>query len=261
MRMRRFVAAGLLAAVCFLLTGCLKIDIGLTVHGNDTISGSAVLAIDRRVAALTGQTEDEIIQSMTENSRTQLPPGARTERYSDDTFIGVRVVFDNMSLSTFNSGSAGPEDLRIVHTEGQFRVTGSVDLSEVDISSPATQSIADSFQTRVAVTMPGRVVEHNGELDGRTVTWHPKAGERTELRAISNEPTRFLGLDVQRPWHLVAILGICLCSLFVLAAVILVVFLVRRGTRSATGSGSAEVPPPSEHSPAPTTDPTNPPQW
>jgi hypothetical protein len=253
------VAAGLLAAVCFLLTGCLKIDIGLTVHSNDTVSGSAVLAIDRRVAALTGQTEDEIIRSMTENSATQLPPGARTERYTDETFIGVRVIFDNMSLSTFNSGSAGPEDLRILHADGQFRVTGSMDLSEVDLSSPGNQSLADSFQTRVAVTMPGRVIEHNGELDDRTVTWHPKAGERTDMRVVSEESSGFLGIDRLQPWHVVvALLGAGLCLVLVAAVVILVIWLVRR-SRPATGS--AEVPPPSAHSPAPTTDPTNPPPW
>jgi hypothetical protein len=247
--------------VCLVLTGCLKIDIGLTVHGNDTVSGSAILGIDKRVVALTGQSEDEIIRSMTENSDTQLPPGARTEQYRDDTFIGVRVIFDNVTLADFNSDSTGPGDLRIEHTEGQFRVTGNVDLSDVDMSDPALSNIAGSFQTRVAITMPGRVVEHNGSLSGRTVTWHPAAGEITEIRAVSAEPLRLLGRDIDRPWHvaLAAVLGLGTCLVFLVAAGLLIFWLVRRNRRAATAP--AEGPPPSAHSPGPTGDPSNPPPW
>lgn len=281
--MRRVLLAGVLAAACLLLSGCLKIDISLTVNRDDTVSGSIILGIDKRVAGLTGQTEEELARSMTENS--QLPRGARNEPYSDDTFVGVRVVYDNVSLSEFNIGSTDPDGLRITHADGKYRVTGVLDLSEVDFSNPAISNFADTFQARIAVTMPGKVLEHNGTLDGRTVTWNPKPGDRLEMLAVSEE-AGLLGWVTDR-WLLVGGVAVTCCLLVTLVLAGLIFWMLRRSRRSApveeapapppgegpTGtapagqalwppvSDSAGGPPPSEHSPGPTEDPSNPPRW
>jgi len=285
---RRVLLAGVLAAACLMLSGCLKIDISLTVNRDDTVSGSIILGIDKRVAGLTGQTEEQLARSMMENS--QLPRGARNEPYSDDTFVGARVVYDKVPLADFNAGSSDPDGLRITHVDGRYRVTGVIDLSEVDFSNPAISNFADTFQARIAITMPGKVLEHNGTLDGRTVTWNPKPGDRLEMLAVSEEAGLF-GWTTDR-WLLVGGVAVTCCLLVTLVLAGLIFWMLRRSRRSApvddapvpppgegppvegppvegpTGtavwppvSDSAGGPPPSEHSPGPTEDPSGPPRW
>ena len=44
--------------------------------------------------------------------------------------------------------------------------------------------VADAVDARLTATLPGEVVEHNGDaLDGRTVTWELAMGEETAVRA------------------------------------------------------------------------------
>src|SRR5262245_18604813 len=71
--------AGLLVATAFLLTSCMKMDVSLRVNANETVSGTALFAFDRRVASLLGDTEETLLRQLTETLEAGLPQEARTE--------------------------------------------------------------------------------------------------------------------------------------------------------------------------------------
>jgi hypothetical protein len=46
-------------------------------------------------------------------------------------------------------------------------------------------ALLEKFEVRVAITFPGDVIEHNGQVSGTTVIWEPVVGDRTEMRAVA----------------------------------------------------------------------------
>lgn len=187
--MRRFRAIGsrVLAAgaVALLLSGCIKLNMDLTVSSNNTMSGSAIIAINKQLLSLTGQTPDQIF-----GQDTIVPAGTigvATSAYEDDTFVGQKVTFENTPLSTLNA-SQDPDALKIVRDGDVFRVTGALDLSNTGSDSQQAQFAEQALRTadiRVSISFPGDVVSSNGTVEGKTVTWAPKMGTRTELQAVA----------------------------------------------------------------------------
>jgi len=48
------------------------------------------------------------------------------------------------------------------------------------------QPLLEQFDMSISVTFPGAVIEHDGTLDGNTVTWTPAFGEITTLHAVGS---------------------------------------------------------------------------
>lgn len=240
---------GLLLASGLLLAGCVKLDAELTIDGSDTVTGTVVFALDRRLTSLSGQAEQVSLASLRDPEN--LPVGAHAEAYEDSQFVGVRIVYDHVALAEFNSRSSG-QDVHFGHTDGRYTVRWLIDLSTIQLSNPGAALVAQGLSLHIAITMPGRVTEHNGQLNGRTVTWTPKPGQRVELRAVSEEP---------REWVPLLIGGgvVCLCLALTAAIAGVAFFLIRR--RRAVSVASAEASPPWEHRPEQTRDLSNPPSW
>ncbi len=81
--------------------------------------------------------------------------------------------------------------------------------------------VADAVDARLTATLPGEVVEHDGDsLDGRTVTWELAVGEETTVRAAA----------APAPWwrSLPGWLGPAAAGL---ALLVLVAVLIRRARR------------------------------
>ena len=178
----------ILSALTLLLTGCLKLDMALTVSSDDTVDGELVFAVNKELLELSGQTVDDFL------GQTQVPSdveGATQEPYEDDTFVGTKVIFDSVPLAELQR-SSDPDSLSIVREGDRFEVTGVLDLSTTDRElqgNPLEGQITEAFDTaelRIAVTFPGEIIETNGQVDGTTVTWEPKFGERTELTAVAS---------------------------------------------------------------------------
>jgi hypothetical protein len=177
--MFRLRALAVLALV-FALSGCMKVDAQVAIHDDDTVSGSIVMALDKRLAALTGKTQDQLVQSIT------LQPGAISkdavaEPYEDSDYIGRRFVFTGVPLKDFHG--TDQVTVTLVHDDRSYLFNGVADLRTVNLADPAVQRFASLFSFTVSVTFPGRVVESNGVLNGRTVTWTPKAGESLAMHA------------------------------------------------------------------------------
>lgn len=243
-RIGRFVAIG---AVALLLTGCIKLDMDLDVSADDTVSGTVVFAFSKQLLQLTGQSADQLFK----DGASSLPsdvPGTTTAPYEDDQFVGQKITFDHVELSRFNSEGS---DLTIEHVGDEFHVAGSMDLSGSGTGS-STGDIGDisqfgsTAQISITLTFPGKVISSTtGAIDGNSVTWTPKLGETTDLTTVASAVP-----SDSFPW-LWVLIGV---GLLVLAGVLVVVLVSRRGRSAAPTGPDAPTEPPASGPAAPVSD-------
>lgn len=175
---RKTALTGGVLALTMLLTSCIKVDMDIELD-DGTASGSMVLAVSQEMMDLAGGDTSDFFED------TDVPEGATVEPYEDDDFVGQRYTFDDVTLSEFSD----PE-FSITYDEaaGRYEVDGAMDFTgDAGEIPPEMESIVEAFDVTVSITFPGEVTEHNGELDGNTVTWQPRFGETTELHAIAEE--------------------------------------------------------------------------
>jgi hypothetical protein len=174
------------AALALLLTGCLKLDIDLKIQPDDTVDGGVVFAVDKDLLELTGGSFEDIT-----GGEMPLPndvEGVRAEEYDDGKYVGQRYVFEGVALSEFTDPT-DPESLRIVREGDRFTVSGVLDLSSGATGATgatAGQQFLSSAEIRVAITFPGEVISSNGRVEGNTVIWEPKFGDRLEIEATGS---------------------------------------------------------------------------
>lgn len=240
MRTRRLLGAtALTAAVVVGLTGCMKIDMALTLNSDNTVDGTMIMAVSKDLASMMGQSPEDISESMA----AEITPGPDEQGdfshkpYDDGEFVGTEVTITGSALDSFTS-TDGEEtgDIQIVRDGDEFVVTGVMDLTEGAVGSGedlGMGALGDSFEGRVAITFPGKVTEHDGELSGTTVTWVPKFGESTPINARGSAVEG----GGELPIALIAGIGAA-----VLLLIGLVLFFVLRGRKSAAPAVAAGYP-------------------
>ena len=216
----RIVGVGALALT---LTGCIKLDMDLSLNSDDTVDGSIIFAVNRSALDLAGGSFEDLLQG-----ETPIPEGidAKVTAYEDDDFVGQRFEFDGAPLSEFSG--MGEQDLSIVRQGDTFVVTGNLDMSRgVDGTAgfPGAEQLLETFQVRIAVTFPGKVLESTGDIDGRTTSWEPAVGSLTTIRAVG-EAT---GSGSSTQW-----LIFLLIAIVILAVVAGLVMVARRKTAVVT---------------------------
>lgn len=187
---RRFALAAVLCLTGLALAGCIKVDLKATIRSNDTVDGLLTAAVRTEAIEVLGTHQaDEFVKSLTQN----FPGAYREERYDDGSFVGRTVYFRNVPLEQFSTRQ--PEEgngaeLRIVHADNKYTLSGEWDLPRPSSQSSFPElddSVIDSADFTVEMTFPGRVTRHNGELNGSTVTWHLKIGEKNVLYAQADQ--------------------------------------------------------------------------
>jgi hypothetical protein len=106
--------------------------------------------------------------------------------------------------------------------DGRFdprAVSGLGELSESE--QGAFEGIADTMNVRVAITFPGEVIDHNGQLDGRTVTWTPSGTQAVEIHARAADS----------PPQNSSLAGPVIAALLILGAVAVLALGARRSQR------------------------------
>jgi hypothetical protein len=177
-----------LTGLTLLLTGCLKLDMAITISPDDTVDGELVFAVNKELLKLSGQSVEDILGNTAVPSDIE---GATQEPYEDDRFVGTKVRFEDVALADMQPG-AGSDSLSIERVGDTYEVSGVMDLTTDDPQlqgNPFEDQIKEAFDTaelRIAITFPGEVLETNGTVDGTTVTWEPVFGERTELTAVAS---------------------------------------------------------------------------
>jgi hypothetical protein len=173
-------------AVLIGLAGCVKFDVALSLSG-DTVSGTMIVAVDRQLLAISGQSVDQVLAQM--NSSVPTDKGVTSADYSDDKYVGKKFTLSAVPLDTMNSGNTSSDDLKITHdkTAGTYTVAGNLDLSSSDLSDPQVAQFMNSFEVKVAITFPGEVISTDGTKDGTTVTWQPKIGQKNPINAVAKD--------------------------------------------------------------------------
>ena len=189
MRKRVALRSLTFGAICLLLASCFKVNMTLDVAQDNTVSGSAIIAVDKQLVALSGQNVDDLFKNA---DTSNLPPGASVQPYDDGDFVGQEITFDSVPLDRF-SGASDPltgagEQLSITREGSEFHVSGNLDMSgqEFTGNDQIPKQVLDSFEFVISITFPGEVKSATGEIDGNTVTWKPKFGENNRLEAVAS---------------------------------------------------------------------------
>lgn len=227
----RILAIGVLVLA---LAGCVRFQADLTLNPEDSVDGSIVVAVlvsedtdEAREQAITAasQIEADLLGSLRDAS------GVTTTEYDQDDYLGSRIVFDDVALDAFSGQSE--DSLRIVRDGDEYLFTGALDFSGEAV--PAEESEGDDDNLTVAVTFPGAVTEHNGELSGTTVSWATALDQRLEMSA------RGSATPAGPPILLIA--GIALVVLLVIGAVVAVLLFVRSSSKKAAAVGATDATP------------------
>ncbi|HKE51700.1 MAG TPA: hypothetical protein VKE25_09325 [Actinomycetes bacterium] len=188
MTYRRTLSALGLGVLTVLLSGCIKLNMNLTVHSNDTVSGSVVAGVSKQVLPAFGGEQavrDQVKQLLSEN---ELPDSVKITDYSDNSYSGIKATFDDLALDEVNNRLAGrTEGPLIKHENGQFIVNTTLPLTGDAFGAGDLGVAAGTGDIRIVVTFPGRVLSHNGQLDGTTVTWVGTLGQDLVMQAVSED--------------------------------------------------------------------------
>ena len=179
-----------LCALALLMTGCIKVDLNMELHDNNTVGGTMVFAVSRDLLALTGSSADDLLGQITA-SAGPLPSGARFQEsaYADDKFEGKTYTFQDVPIDAFSQGTTAGETISIKRVGDTFQVNGEIDLTPAATAQlqPGAAQLAKDMELRIAITFPGPVSQQSGgTITGNTVTWTPAFGEKTEIQATGS---------------------------------------------------------------------------
>ncbi|WP_319464215.1 LppM family (lipo)protein [Micromonospora sp. RTP1Z1] len=263
-RGRAFRLAVCLALVAA-LSGCMQLNLGLTVNADDTVDGQLLLTGEKSLLRSAdpgpvlrpGNPERPVLKPWRNNIpaafdelRRNIPalPAGDESRYENAQFYGVLISYREKPLSEFTS-----ESVNLVRDGDLYRFTLPLDPTKysgkVAQHDPQTQqAFLQLMSFEISVTFPGRVIDTNGTVDGRSVSWKVVANQPkpAELRAIAEAPPRPsasgagatapAGDGSSFPW-LPVVGGVLL---LLLVAVVVVLLLRRRG--SATAAPATDTP-------------------
>jgi hypothetical protein len=253
---RKAARVGAFAALALVLTGCIKLNMDLVIGSDDTVSGVVQFGVQKELLELTGQSVDDLLGDVPLPSDA---PGVTTEPFEDDEFAGQQFNFESVPIEQFDpsqvtgatgvTGVPATDQLSITRQGDTFVVVGVLDMSGgiTGATNPfggTGAELLESADIRIAITFPGDVIEANGQVDGNTVTYVPRFGERLEINATGSaiddgDAEAAAGGDGGSNLPLILII------IGVVALIAVVVFLIvrsRRGGGDGT-SGFGEAPP------------------
>jgi hypothetical protein len=244
---RRVGVGSGLVLLCSVLSGCFTADVRLTVSSDDTVSGTAVVAVDRAAAVAAGGVPALVRQLEQRAVPSDVPAPGRVETnpYRDARRVGVRITLTDVGLDAFGgSPEPGRPSLAIVRSGDEFVVSGSIDLTRTglqvggDLNTLRALSAAD---VSVRLTFPGEVLQSNGDVAGRTVAWTARPGEVTTLiaraSAVGGSPGAATGTS-GRGWTWAVVAGV---GVIVLSLVGLLAHRMMRASRRGSGASRHRV--------------------
>ena len=193
-RWRALRAVALAGAGLVLLSGCLKLDVNITVRSDDKLDGTVIVGVDKQVAALLPGGAANVGQLISNGGQPEISGAedVKTAPFDDGKFVGQQITFKGAPLEAAGNTTG---DLSIKHDADVYRLTGTIDLNLGDISNlPGNiagginpqEALANSV-VHVQVNFPGKVQSSNGSNDGCSVSWEPKFGTTTQLDAVAKD--------------------------------------------------------------------------
>lgn len=228
---RKILVAVLTLSIASLLSGCMKVNLDLTVNDKDEVSGTMVLAFNKEAVALAESMGGS--NALNTDSLITEQEGMTVEPYEDENFSGSKVTFDTVPMTEFSSGATG-ESLKFVRDGNVISVSGVLDMSGDDPTllesaknNPLTSGFFDSSDISVSITLPGKVSSTGGTVEGNTVTFKGQLGDRLVIDAKA---------DTSQDFTMVAAVSVGVLAL--LAAAVSAAAVLRRRTRNKEESAS-----------------------
>ncbi|RRS02141.1 LppM family (lipo)protein [Glycomyces terrestris] len=184
---RRVLGAAAAVGVLVAASGCVRLDLGLEIRSDDTVGGEFTAAWSKdfleeaQDQGLDRAELDAFLDALLDGV-----PGTERTAYDEDGFQGQTATFTDRPLADF--AEFGGDEwgyLRLTHVGREYDLEGYWDLRAAGFIDPAA---FDDAEILISVNFPAAVTEHNGELDGRTVTWTMTPGRDYEMRATAVEP-------------------------------------------------------------------------
>jgi len=160
------VAFAVLAVL--VLSGCVRVHVGLAVSEDDLVSGDVV------IAALSTKDGDT-------GPALTIPPDltdrVRAEKYAQDGYVGQRLTFTDLRFADIATLTES------ISTENQYRLSfrRSGDLVSMSGSMDLTQVPPEKADVEVKMSFPGAINRTNGLNDEGTISWKPKPGAVSEF--------------------------------------------------------------------------------
>ncbi|MEX0700309.1 MAG: hypothetical protein WD651_07140 [Acidimicrobiia bacterium] len=183
--MTKLRRTALLALLPLLLAAC-EIRLWMDVEMATAESGQVIITMgfDEELRGLV-EGAGEASDLFTEIEDEAAEQGFDIEPFTDGEIEGVRVTKSFSSLAELNeilnnppsmspdSDEAVVNEVRFIDNGESIRFEGSVPDGGGDFEGIDPSQFLDVFEfdARVSVKFPGSVIEHNGELSERTVTW------------------------------------------------------------------------------------------
>jgi hypothetical protein len=180
----------------------------LEVSNQDTISGTAVVALSKELQALAQGGGDEPTDAFADLD------GVEVTTFDDGTFVGQQYEFSGLPIEDWaldDDSSA----LTIQRDGDNLIVSGSLSFEDEEADPEAGEDLGfgqaffDSADLRVSIRFPGEILETNGDVneETNTITWKPKYGGVNELNAVVYAPK---GIPQWVWWVVAAVLAISL---------------------------------------------------
>lgn len=175
---RRLGLVGGAVALLTLLTGCGRMHMDVALYENDTVDMVITAGVADQFAQDFGMDPQTFWDLAMAEAGSSMPPGAAETPYAQDGYTGSVWTWTGMPLNTAGSGTPG--QLSITREGDEFVVSGTLDRADLGLDDPTISMFSDEeLDMRISVTFPGAVTDHNGTLDGTTVTWVPTSDTQT----------------------------------------------------------------------------------
>jgi hypothetical protein len=179
-RSRRVEGAAVLAVLTLALSGCVRLGVEVELKPENAATSSVVLAVEDRYIDQTGQSPDDVINTLTQGQEDPAQDAVRTESFVQDGYTGTRYVYPDVGIGKVGARVGWP--IEVVRKGDEYLVSGVLDLTEEGLGGRGGASI-DNLSVTVDITFPGKVEASNGTIDGNTVRWEPTVGETFEISA------------------------------------------------------------------------------
>ncbi|MEO8262744.1 MAG: hypothetical protein ABI566_09255 [Pseudolysinimonas sp.] len=217
----RKIMAGLGMLLVLALAGCVRFQADLSVDDQNRLDGDIVVAVitnDEPGSADNARDNADKIEA-------QLLPelrgadGVTAQAYEQDDYVGTRFTLSDTPIEALN-GSDADGALTLTRTGDTFEFSGTLDFTPDDepLTDEEVQGDPQDSNITVAISFPGEVLDHNGELNGTKVTWTTTLEGSVDMHATAS------AISSGPPVALIVI--IVLIALAVIAVVVVV--LVRR---------------------------------
>lgn len=176
----RVVAVAALAVLTLTLSGCVRMGVEVALQQDGAATSNLVLAVEDAYLDQTGQSPDDVIDTLTEGQEDPAREAVRTEDFEQDGYTGTRYVYPETKVGDVGTRVGWP--IKVVRKGGDYLVSGTLDLTEQGLDSRGGAAI-DNLSITVDISFPGKVKDSNGTVDGNSVRWEPAVGEAVEIHA------------------------------------------------------------------------------